>query len=109
MTEVTGSVRIAPEVLATIVNLTTSVVPGVVAMGHVPGHSIFSRRRHDMTRGVRLTVRQNTVSVDLYVVVAQGINMVSTGTTIQRDVTKAVHEMLAMEVKDVNIYIQKME
>ncbi len=109
MAEVTGSVRIAPEVLATIVNLTTVAVPGVLAMGNVPGHALFSRSRHDTTRGVRLTVRQNTVSVDLYVVVAQGINMVSTGTAIQSAVTTAVHEMLGMEVKDVNIYIQNIE
>lgn len=109
MTEISGSVRIAPEVLATIVNLTTTAVPGVMAMGDVPGHSFLTRSRHDMTRGVRLSVHGNTVSVALYVVVAQGINMVSTGTAIQRDVTKAVHDMLGMDVKDVNIYIQKIE
>ena len=109
MTGISGTVRIAPEVLATIVNLTTLAVPGVVAMGDVPGHSFLTRPRHDTTRGVRLTVRQNTVGVDLYVVVAQGINMVSTGNTIQREVTAAVHDMLGMEVQDVNIYIQNIE
>lgn len=107
--EVTGSVRIAPEVLASIVNLTAVAVPGVVALGNVPGHGLLSRSRHDTTRGVRLAVRQNTVSVDLYVVVAQGINMVSTGAAIQHDVSTAVHEMLGMEVKGVNIYIQNIE
>lgn len=109
MMGITGTVRIAPEVLATIVNLTALAVPGVVAMGDVPGHSFLTRPRHDTTRGVRLTVRQNTVSVDLYVVVAQGINMVSTGNIIQREVTAAVHDMLGMEVQDVNIYIQNIE
>ena len=109
MAEIDGSVRIAPEVLATIVNLTASAVPGVVAMGDVPGHTFFTRPRHDMTRGVRLTVRENTVDIDLYVVVAQGINMVRTGATIQHNVAAAVHEMLGMDVKDVNIYIQKIE
>ncbi len=109
MAEITGSVRIAPEVLATIVNLTATAVPGVIALGEVPGRSFAAMRRNEATRGVRLTVRQNTVKVDLYVVVAQGINMVTTGTAIQRDVTKAVHDMLGMEVKDVNIFIQKIE
>ena len=101
--------RIAPEVLATIVNLTASASPGVVAMGIVPGRTFFTRPRHDMTRGVRLTVRENSVDVDLYVVVAQGIDMVSTGAAIQRDVAAAVHEMLGMDVEAVNIYIQKIE
>lgn len=109
MSEIGGTVRIAPEVLATIVNLTTTSVPGVVAMDHVPGHTILGRSRHDLTRGVRLNVRRNTVKIDLYIVVAQGINMLSTGSAIQRDVSKAVHEMLGMEVKDINIYIQEIE
>jgi len=108
-TDVTGSVRIAPEVLATIVNLTTRTVPGVVAMGRAPGAPFFLRTRRDATRGVRLTVKQNTVSIDLYVVAAQGVNMVSTGTAIQRSVSVAVHDMLGMDVKDVNIYIQNVE
>lgn len=108
-TDVTGSVRIAPEVLATIVNMTASAVAGVTGMGDVPGHTFPLLPRHDTTRGVRLTVRKNTVNIDLYVVVAQGINMVSTGTTIQRDVSTAVHDMLGMEVKDVNIFVQRIE
>jgi len=56
-----------------------------------------------------LIVRQNTVSVELYVVVAQGINMVGAGTAIQNAITAAVQDMLGMEVKDVNIYIQNIE
>ncbi len=109
MADITGTVKLAPEVLATIVNLTTVAVPGVVAMGTVPGHGFPLRPRHDTTRGVRLGVRQNTVTVDLYVIVAQGINMVGAGAAIQRAVTDAVHEMLGMDVKDVNIYIQNIE
>lgn len=110
MSEFDGTVRIAPEVLAMIVNLTTTSVPGVVAMGQVPGRTVLGRRpRYDLTRGVHLVVRQNTVKVDLYIVVAQGINMVNTGAAIQHDVTKAVHDMLGMEVDDVNIYIQRIE
>jgi uncharacterized alkaline shock family protein YloU len=107
--DVTGTVRIAPEVLATIVTLTATSIPGVTGMGNVPGHSILSRPRHEWTRGVRLAVRQNTVSIDLYVAVAAGINMVSTGTAVQHAVSTAVHEMLGMEVKDVNVFIQRIE
>ena len=36
MSEPNGCVRIAPEVLATIVNLTAMSIPGVVAMSPVP-------------------------------------------------------------------------
>jgi len=78
-------------------------------MGDVPGHSLLTRPRQRATRGVRLTVRKNTVSVDLYVIVAQGINMVTTGAAIQSAITTAVHDMLGMDVKDMNIYIQNIE
>ena len=110
MTEAASSIRIAPEVLATIVNLTTMSVPGIVAMADVPRGGIFSRRQQpDATRGVLVDVRDMTVHADVYVVVAQGVNMVALGNEVQRRVSQAVHEMLGMSVRNVNVYIQGVE
>src|SRR5690242_835228 len=106
MNEITGNVRIAPAVLATVVNMTASGVPGVAAMGAVPSRRVLGRRR-DGTRGVRLKVSANRVRLDLYVILSQGVDIVSTGAAIQREVTRAVHEILGMEVTDVNVIVQK--
>ncbi|HZS90804.1 MAG TPA: Asp23/Gls24 family envelope stress response protein [Chloroflexota bacterium] len=109
MADITGNVRIASAVLATVVNMTASSVPGVAAMGAVPVRGLLGRRRRDGTRGVRLRVSANRVRLDLYVVLAQGVDIVGTGAAIQRDVTRAVHEILGMEVTDVNVIVQKTE
>jgi uncharacterized alkaline shock family protein YloU len=110
MTEAASSIRIAPEVLATIVNLTTMSVPGIVAMANVPRGGLLSRRpQPDATRGVQAAVRDKGVHADVYVVVAQGVNMVTVGNEVQRSVTQAVHEMLGMVVRTVNVYIQGVE
>ena len=49
MSEAPGSIRIAPEVLATIVNLTAMSVPGVIAMAHVPRNRLLTRQEPDAT------------------------------------------------------------
>ena len=109
MTETEGSIRIAPEVLATIVNLTTMSVPGIDAMADAPRGNLFNRKQPDAIRGVVLDVRDMTVHADVYVVVAQGANMVAVGNEVQRAVSQAVHEMLGMVVRNVNVYIQGVE
>ena len=109
MTEQVGAIRIAPEVLATIVNLTAMSVPGIVAMAPAPRGRLLDRNQPDATRGVHVSVRENIVHADLYVVVAHGANMVRIGNELQRDVARAVHEMLGMGVGNINVYIQGIE
>ena len=109
MSEQASSIRIAPEVLATIVNLTTMSVTGIVAMADVPRGGIFNRRQPDATRGVLVDVRDMSVHADVYVIVSQGVNMVAAGNEVQRRVSQAVHEMLGMAVHNVNVYIQGVE
>ena len=104
-----GTIRIAPEVLATIVNLTAMSVPGIVAMAQVPRSGLLDRAQPDATRGVRVSVRDNAVAADLYVVVAHGTNMVAVGNQVQRAVGQAMHEMLGMGVRTINVYIQGIE
>jgi len=109
MTETEGSVRIAPEVLATIVNLTAMSVPGILAMAPIPHNRLLGMGQPDATRGVSIQVRDNAVEADLYVVVAHGINMVAVGNQVQQAVAQAIHDMLGMGVHRINVYIQGIE
>ena len=109
MTETDASIRIAPEVLATIVHLTTMSVPGIVAMADVPHGHFPTKRQPDETRGVHVDVRGMTVYADVYVVVAQGANLVLVGNAVQQAVGEAVDEMLGMAVRNVNVIIQGVE
>ena len=109
MIETDGSIRIAPEVLSTIISLTALSVPGIVAMAEVPRGRLLDRLQPEAVRGVHVSVRDNSVYADLYVVVAHGANMVEVGNRAQQAVSQAIHEMLGMGVRTINVYIQGIE
>jgi len=105
-----GKVIIAPNVLVTIAKLTALSIPGVVRMSPAWTDSMGRLlRRRAPGEGVRIEVEDDTVSVDLYVVVEQGVNMAKLSRDIQAEVSRAIHDMVGMEVKEVNIHIQDVE
>jgi uncharacterized alkaline shock family protein YloU len=105
-TESLGVVRVARQVLSTIVTHTALQIPGVARMAHA-GDSWSRFFNRDIPRqGVALTVKDNTVSVDLYLVLASGVNIVEVGTAVQEEVAAALEEIVGMQVNEVNVYVQ---
>ena len=106
MKEKLGKVIIAPSVLVTIARLTALSVrmsPGWTdSMGRL-------LRRRGPGDGVRIEVEDDTVSVDLHIIVEQDVNMLKLSQEIQAEVNRAIHDMVGMEVKEVNIHIQDVE
>lgn len=102
----TGVVRVARPVLSTIVVNTALQIPGVVRMAQ--SNEQWSRLlgRDIPNQGVSLVVKDNTVSADLYVIVRSGSNIVEVGTAVQEEVASAIEEIIGMQVRDVNVYIQ---
>ena len=102
----TGVVRVARPVLSTIVINTALQIPGVVRMAQ--GNDQWARLlgREVPRQGVALTVKDNTVAADLYLIVESGSNIVAVGTAVQEEVASAIEEMIGMQVQDVNVYIQ---
>ena len=110
MKEKLGKVIIAPSVLVTIARLTTLSTPGVVRMSSGWTDSMGRLlRRKGPGDGVKIEVEDNTVSVDLYIVVEQEVNMLELSQEIQAEVSRAIHDMVGMEVKEVNVHIQDVE
>jgi len=73
-----GEVRVARQVLSTIVINTALLIPGVSRMhNRQPEGTPFG---HEVPRqGVSLSIKENTVSADLYIVVSSGVNIVEVG------------------------------
>lgn len=111
MEEGLGKVTIAPGVLATIARLTTLSVPGVVRMGPGlgPKPERLLRRRGAAEDGVYITVEDGTMLADLCIVVNRGVNMLHLAQQVQAEVARAIHDMVGMEVREVNVYIQDVE
>jgi uncharacterized alkaline shock family protein YloU len=96
-----GKITIAPQVLETVVRLTTLAVPGVARLAPQPG--VRRLLGHD---GVEIEVIENNVCAEVYVVTEPEANMLSIGHQIQTEVTRAIQDMVGMEVGAVNVHIE---
>jgi len=96
-----GKITVAPEVLETIARLTTLAVPGVTRL--VSSQGVRRFMRHD---GVKLQVVGNSVQVELHVVTEPDVNMLSVSRQIQAEVTRAIQDMVGMQVQSVDVHIE---
>ncbi len=101
-----GVVRVARQVLLTIVSNAALQVPGVVAVAE--SNERWARRagRPLPQRGVALSVKESSVAADLYLVVAHDASVVEVGSAVQQEVAAAIEHMVGMRVREVNVYIQ---
>ena len=103
-----GRTTISPDVLLVIIQLTTLHVQGVSRMSSVPG-GVNRILRRGTGEGVRVVVKDDTVSADLYVILQNGVNMRDVSRNIQHDVARAISTMVGMEVGRINIHIEDMD
>jgi len=114
-TRTPGKTTIAPEVLLTIVQLTVLKVPGVSSLSTSPNtvNRIFniSRKKHPLqgNEGVRIEILDDVVYADLYVVVRSEYNVRDVSHNIQHEVSRAISEMIGMQVGRVNIHIEDVD
>jgi uncharacterized alkaline shock family protein YloU len=94
-----GKTTVSPDVLVTIARLSTLSVPGVV-------NRLFRRGNGD---GVRIETEENTVFADLYFVVKQDVNIREVSRNIQKQVARAIQEMVGMEIGHINIHIEDID
>ena len=105
-TESLGVVRVARQVLSTIVINAALQTAGVVRMAHI-GDQWSRLLGHELPRqGVALTIKDTTVSADLYIVVASGSNIVDVGSAVQDEVVSAIEDLVGMQVREVNVGIE---
>lgn len=104
-----GTIRISPQVLATIVSLTALSVEGVAHLGSGARSVNFSRNVAHGGDGVRVRVQNGSVSAEVYVVVKDGVSMQKVGNTVQKQVSEALDKMVGMPVASVNVYIEDVE
>ncbi|BAJ63490.1 hypothetical protein ANT_14620 [Anaerolinea thermophila UNI-1] len=104
----TGKTTIAPEVLLTIARLNTLSVPGVARLSSAPAdvNQIFSKNPQE---GVKISVDHGVVYADIYVVLAKDVNVREVGRAIQQKVSRAISEMLGMEVGKINVHVEDID
>lgn len=103
-----GKTTIAPDVLLSIARLTALRVAGVSRLSDIPGgvDRLFKR---GLGEGVRISVENNTVYADIYVILCSDVNVRDVSRSIQNQVARAISEMVGMEVGRVNIHIEDID
>lgn len=103
-----GRTTVSPEVLTTIARLSALSVPGVSRLAPVSGgvNRLFKRGVGD---GVRIETEENTVYIDMHLILQQDVNIREVSRNVQQNVARAIQEMVGMEVGHVNIHIEDVD
>ena len=104
----TGKTTIAPEVLLTIARLNTLSVPGVCRLSTTPTdmNQFLTRGTNE---GVHITVENGIVYADIFVILNHDVNVRDVGHAIQARISRAISEMVGMEVGKINVHVEDID
>ena len=101
-----GTVNISEEVVAAIAALAVSEVEGVYGLSSSFTADLKEMLgRKNLSKGVKLTIEEDVVSVECFVVVTYGAEIPVVAANIQEGVIAAVESMAGLKVKEVNVDI----
>ena len=103
-----GTVSFATEVVATIAGLAATEVDGVASMSSPSTGfaDMFSRKNtRNFTKGVRIDLEGNKVTVDITIVVDYGSPVPDVAKNIQENVKKAIETMSGLDVRSVDVHV----
>ena len=120
-----GEVHIADEVVAIVAGLAATDVDGVASMAgnitmEVEGVGSLAANlgsdiaellggKKNLSKGVRVTILEGVVTVDLSLNIEYGRNILETSKKVQEKVKSAIENMTGLEVADVNIHIASVD
>ncbi|MBQ8109740.1 MAG: Asp23/Gls24 family envelope stress response protein [Clostridia bacterium] len=103
-----GTVSFATEVVATIAGLAATEVDGVASMISPSSGlaDMFTRKSNrNLTKGVRIDLADNKVSVDITITVDYGSPVPDVARNIQENVKKAIETMSGLDVRNVDVHV----
>ena len=103
-----GKTTVSPDVLISIARLSALGVPGVSRMAPISG-GVNRLFRKGANEGVRIEVEEDVVYADIYLVLKQDVNIRDVSRNVQQQVTRAMQEMVGMDVGHVDIHIEDID
>ena len=101
-----GEVQIADEVVAIIAGLAATEVEGVASMaGNITNELVGKLGMKNLSRGVKVAVQENEVTVELSLNMSYGYSIPKTSAKVQEKVKSAIESMTGLSVVEVNIHI----
>ncbi len=101
-----GQVQISNEVVTIIAGLAATEVKGVASMaGNITKELVGRLGVKNLSKGVKVTIAEGTVNVDLALNLDYGYSVVKTSQKVQEKVKTAIENMTGLTVENVNIKI----
>ena len=106
-----GEIRISSDVFTTITGLAATNCYGVkgMAMRSATDGLVHLLRRESMAKGVKVYYNDdNTVSIELHIIVNNGVNLMAVCRSIMSEVKYVVANATGVEVHNVDVYVDSM-
>ena len=104
--ETVFNTTIDPSVLYTIVRLTTLATPGVDRMSSI---SFGANKVAQENQGLKIEINDSKLFIDLYIVTELEENVRLVSETVQTNVSRAIYDIVGMEVANINVHITDVE
>lgn len=104
------SIRISSEVIAVIAGIVSSEVPGIAGMsGGLVGGIAEKLGRKDLTKGIKVRVNEDVVTIDLNVIVEYGTSIVDATDKLKKEIRGTVEKTTGLKVEAININVLGLE
>ena len=101
-----GSITYANEVIAIISGIAANEIEGIAGMVTSGGFGDIIGKNRNITRGVKVEVGTEEVSVDLYTIIEYGQPIQRVATEAQENVRKSIEAMTGLKVVRVDVHVQ---
>lgn len=103
-----GEIIIGEAVIAKLAGMVANMCYGVVGMAvrNTKDGIVSLLKPSNLTKGVKVSVEDNRLYVDLHIVVQYGVNINAISESIMHNVKYQIAKMTDFEVKEVNIFVE---
>lgn len=103
-----GNIKISVDVVSTIAGIAAAEVKGVAGMytSFAGGIAEMFSSKKNPNKGVKVEMSEESVTVDLYIVVDYGIRIPELAWEVQENVSANIESMTGLKVDKVNIHIE---
>lgn len=103
-----GTISIENEVIARIAGLTAVDCYGIVGMAakNMKDGLVQLLKRESLTKGIRINVNEEQISIDLYIIVEYGTNITAIAENIISTVKYKVETVCGIAVEQVNVFVE---
>ena len=103
-----GDVMISPDVIALYAGLQAVECFGIVGMAAISVRDGLVKllKRESLTKGVKVSIKVNQLSIDFHVISAYGVNIHAVSDNLIENVKYRVELFTGMKVEQVNIFVE---